>query len=227
MSAPVILPRVVLTRFLAAGWDLTRLMGRFAAADRASISRPPLSSAPTAKARGRCLIRRRPLATLPDRRLAGMGATCCGPSSSPGERDGTLSHLLHGVGRDGCYCEVLCLRAIKTRSDGRLSLAGPGGTPGGDSETTPDKRRPRAPTRAARPPRRLPYVGRETFGAVLAPYGHLEPGNLYEALHSMRRVCSCSPVWVRYYHEDMGWGPFVDRPCVCGCPWRHGEYVQA
>ena len=40
----------------------------------------------------------------------------------------------------------------------------------------------------------------------------------------MRRVCSCNPVWVKYYHEDMGWGPFVDRPCVCGCPWRHGKY---
>ena len=47
----------------------------------------------------------------------------------------------------------------------------------------------------------------------------------YEALNSMRRVCSCNPTWVRYYHEDMGWGPFVDRPCVCGCPWRHGEYI--
>ena len=75
MSAPVILPWAVLTRFLAAGWGLTRLVGRFAAADRASLSRPPMSSASTATARGRCLRRRRPLATLPVRRLAGMGAT--------------------------------------------------------------------------------------------------------------------------------------------------------
>ena len=40
----------------------------------------------------------------------------------------------------------------------------------------------------------------------------------------MRRVCSCNPTWVRYYRDDMGWRRFVDRPCVCGCPWRHGEY---
>ena len=39
----------------------------------------------------------------------------------------------------------------------------------------------------------------------------------------MRRVCSCNPAWVKYYHEDMGWGPFVERPCTCGCPWRHGK----
>ena len=39
----------------------------------------------------------------------------------------------------------------------------------------------------------------------------------------MRRVCSCNPAWVKYYHEDMGWGLFVERPCTCGCPWRHGK----
>ena len=100
---------------------------------------------------------------------AGWGGNYCGPSYSPEERDGTLSHSLHEVGRDGCFCEMLCLCAIRTRSDGRLSLAGPGDTPGGDSETTPDRRRPRAPTRVLKPPRRLPYVGQETYGAVLAP----------------------------------------------------------
>ena len=50
---------------------------------------------------------------------AGWDGSCCGPSSSPERRDGngTLFHSLHGVGKDGCYCEVLCLCAIRTRSD--------------------------------------------------------------------------------------------------------------
>lgn len=55
-------------------------------------------------------------------------------------------------------------------------------------------------------------------------YRHLEPSRLYEALHSMRRVCSCNPPWVMDYHESRGWGPFGDRPCGCGCPWRRGHY---
>ena len=153
---------------------------------------------------------------------AGWEGDCCGPSSPPGGQDGTLFHSLHRVGRDGCYCEVLCLCAIRARSDGRLSLAGPGDTTGADSETTPDRRRPRAPTVAPRPPRRLPYVGRETYGAVLALYDHLEPGNVYEAFHSMRRVCSCNPVRVKYYHGH-GVGALC-RPPLClrlpVAPWE-------
>ena len=155
---------------------------------------------------------------------AGLERDSLHPPAQTGGRDGTLLHSLHRVGQDGCYCEVLCLCAIRARADGRLSLAGPGGTARTEFETTPDRRRPHAPTVAPRPARRLPWVGRETYGAVIAPYVHLDPGNFYEALHSMRRVCSCNPDWVRYYHEDMGWGPFVDRPCACGCPWRHGKY---
>ena len=170
---------------------------------------PPMSSASAAAARGRCPIRTPPSPCGPSSPPAGWEGDRCGPSTPFGGRDGTLFHSLHRVGRDGCYCEVFCLCAVKARTDGRLSLAGPGDATGADSETTPDKRRPRAPTVAPRPPRRLPCVGRETYGAVLAPYDCLEPGNLYEALHSMRRVCSCNRVWVKYYHEDMGWGPFL------------------
>ena len=154
---------------------------------------------------------------------AGLGWDSHPPWLSDG-RDGTLFHSPHRIGQGGCYCEVLCLCAVRARTDGRLSPAGPGDTAGTESETTPDRRRPRAPTVAPRPPRRLPWVGRETCGAVIAPYVHLDPGNFYEALYSMRRVCSCNPAWVKYYHEDMGWGPFVDRPCACSCPWRHGRY---
>ena len=113
---------------------------------------------------------------------------------------------------------------MRSRTDGRLSLAGPGATPGSGFGTTPGRRRPRAPVSALRPPRRLPYVDHATYGFVFVRHRRLEPGSLYEALYSMRRVCSCNPTWVKYYHEDMGWGPFVDRPCVCACPWRHGEY---
>ena len=145
------------------------------------------------------------------------------PDASDG-RDGTLSHSLHRAGQRGCYCEVLCVCAIKARTDGRLSLAGPNDADGTESETTPDGRRPHAPSVAPRPPRRLPWGGRETYGDVTAPYVHLDPRNLYGALHSVRRVCSCNPAWVKYYHEDMGWGPFVERPCTCGCPWKHGKY---
>ena len=81
----------------------------------------------------------------------------------------------------------------------RLSFGGTGASPWltprfhlGSSETTPDRRRPRAPTVVPRPPRRLPCVGHATYGSVLVLYRHLEPGRLYEALHSMRRVCSCN-----------------------------------
>ena len=62
------------------------------------------------------------------------------------------------------------------------------------------------------------------YGSVRVPYRHLEPGRFSEALHSMRRVCSCNPPWVRDYHEDRAWGPHSVCPCVCGCPWRDGEY---
>ena len=67
---------------------------------------------------------------------AGWGGSYYGPPGRPEGWDGTLSHSLLEVDRDGCTCEVLCLCAIKTRMDGRLSLAGPGDTPGGDSATT-------------------------------------------------------------------------------------------
>ena len=110
MSAPVILLRAVLTRFLAAGWDLTRLVGRFAAADRASLSRPPMSSAPTATARGRCLIRRRPLATLPVRRLAGMGVTV-GRLLPPGS----------GMG----LCPTCCTGSVRTVVIVKCSVSAP------------------------------------------------------------------------------------------------------
>ena len=120
--------------------------------------------------------------------------------------------------------DPLLICVIEFRRDGRLSLADPKVPPGGSSETTPDRRRPRAPAVVPRQARRLPCVGHATYGSVFVSYRHLGPRRFYEALHSMRRVCSCNPPWVRNYHEDMGWGPYSDRPCDCGCPWRHGEY---
>ena len=114
MSAPVILPWAVLTRFLAAGWGLTRLVGRFAAADRASLSRPPMSSAPTATARGRCLIRRRPLATLPVRRLAGMGVTV-GRLLPPGSGMGLCPTCC--TGSVGTVVTVKCFASAPLRRD--------------------------------------------------------------------------------------------------------------
>ena len=68
--APVGFPRI-----RTAGWGLTRPAGEFAAAGQASLSRRRLSIAPVVGARGKCLIRRRPLMTLSPRRLAGAGAT--------------------------------------------------------------------------------------------------------------------------------------------------------
>ena len=68
-------PRRVSPRILAAGWNLTRPAGRYVAAGQASLSRRRLSIAPAVEARGKCLIRRRPLMTPSPRRLAGAGAT--------------------------------------------------------------------------------------------------------------------------------------------------------
>ena len=156
----------------------------------------------------------------PSAQLMGSEWDAHRPLVAPGDGDGALSHSLHRVGQGGCYCEVLSVCAIGARADGRLSLAGPGGAAGTESETTPDRRRPHAPTVAPCPPRRLPWVGRETLGAVIAPYVHLDPGNLYEALRSMRRVCSCNPAWVKCYHEDMGWA-------VCRTPLHLWLSVEA
>ena len=154
----------------------------------------------------------------------GWGEGYCGPPGRPEGWDGILCHSPPRVSRDGCPCGTLCLCVIEFQQDGRLSLAGPKVSPGGSSETTPDRRRPRAPTVVMRLARRLPCVGHATYGSVLVPYRHLEPGRFYDALHSMRRVCWCNPPWVRSYREDMGQGPYSDRPCDCGRPWRRGGY---
>ena len=154
----------------------------------------------------------------------GWGESYSGPPGRLGGWDDVLCHSLLHISRDERSCGTLCLCAIEFRGDGRFSLADPRAPPGGSFGTTPDRRRPRAPAVAPQPPRRLPCVGHATYGSVLVPYRHLEPGSFYEALHSMRRVCSCDPPWVRSYHVDMGWGSYADRPYVCGCPWRHGEY---
>ena len=136
----------------------------------------------------------------PSAPLVGLEWDAHRPPAAPGDRDVTLSHSFHRVGQGGCYCEVLCVCAIRARADGRLSLSGPGDAAGTESETTPDRRRPHAPTVVPWPPRRLPWGGRETYGDVTAPYVHLDPRNLSGALHSMRRVCSCNPAWVKYCH---------------------------
>ena len=123
VSAPMILPRVVLTRFLAAGWDLTRLVGRFAAADRASLSSPPMSFAPAVTARGRCPIRRRPLATLPVRRLAGKG-TAVARLLHPGGGMGLWSTRC--TGSVGAAATVRCFAPVllgRGRTDASRLLA--------------------------------------------------------------------------------------------------------
>ena len=77
MNAPVILPRIILTRFLAASWLVPDTPDGKVCGCRPGVPfTPPYVVCPyTAMARGSCLIRRRHFATLPVRRLAGMGAT--------------------------------------------------------------------------------------------------------------------------------------------------------
>ena len=92
-------PRRVPPRILTAGWGLTRPVGEFVAADRASLSRPLMPIAPIARARGRCLIRRRPPMTFRPRRLAGAEATM-----------GHLVTLRGGMG----LCPTRCSRSVGT-----------------------------------------------------------------------------------------------------------------
>ena len=203
------------------GWAPTRPAGGFAGADRVCPSCRRMSIAPAV---GWCLIRRRFLTTRPNRRLVGARPTTAHRVVPRGGIAFCAIHHPTSVATGVIVGPSAYVCVIEFRRDGRLSLADPK-VPLGDSfETTPDRRRPHAPAVVPRLARRLPCVGHAAYGSVLVPFRHLEPGRFYEALHSMRRVCSCNPPWVRNSHEDMGWGPYSDRPCDCGCPWRHGEY---
>ena len=110
MGAPMAPPRVVPTRFLAAGWDPTHPTGRFVAADRASRSRPPMSAAPSATARGRCFIRHRPLVTPPPRQLARARAIMGHPIAPKG-----------GMG----LCPTRCLRSVGAVAPVKSSASAP------------------------------------------------------------------------------------------------------
>ena len=71
---------------------------------------PLMSAAPTATARGRCLIRRRPLMTLPPRQLAGPGAIV-----------GRLTAPRSGMG----LCPTRCSRSVGTVAPAECSAPAP------------------------------------------------------------------------------------------------------
>ncbi len=145
------------------------------------------------------------------------------PRRFPG-RGTDLPHSPPHLSRDECPCGVLCLCAIESRGDGRLALTA--SPPGGDDDvsSTPDRRLPHLPTVDPHPLGRLTHVDEGSYGPVADPYLHLEPSRLYEALHSTRRVCTCNPPRIREYHVRMRMGTYRSCPCVCGCPWRRGQY---
>ena len=103
-------PRRVCPRILTAGWSLTRPVGGFVAADRVFLSRPLMLIAPTERARGRCLIHRRPPTTLRPRWLAGAGATM-----------GHLVTLRGGMG----LCPTRCSRSMGTAAPVGCSASAP------------------------------------------------------------------------------------------------------